>query len=269
MYKERNTASTVDMEAMTSEELKQLICTELDGSKDSKVVCDALRILKDRDTSGSSVPTQAMDAWNKYRKLEVKKPVKRAKTVLARIAAAAAVIVILTTTIPKVLGADNIIVLIGRWSRELFTYVNQEQEAPEGQYVFRSEHAGLQEIYNVVVSNGITQPVVPMWVPGEYQLEDVRVINQNKSTKIVGKLSAGPSKIMISIEQIQGAWQNKFTKDEHFVTELEIAGVTHYVVSNWDISTAIWHNEGLECYITTNTNEDELRKILLSIYLGE
>lgn len=268
MYKERNTASTVDMEAMTSEELKQLICTELDGSKDSKVVCDALRILKDRDTSGSSVPTQAMDAWNKYRKLEVKKPVKRVKTVLARIAAAAAVVVILTATIPKVFGADNIIVLIGRWSQELFTYVNQGKEAPKDQYVFRSEHAGLQEIYNVVASNGITQPVVPMWVPGEYQLGDIQEINQRQKTKIVGKFFSGPSRIIITIERIEGSWQNKFTKDELPVIEMEIAGITHYIVSNIDMSAAVWHNEGIECYITADLCVDELKEILLSIYSG-
>ena len=268
MYKERNTASTVDMEAMTSEELKQLICTELDGSKDSKVVCDALRILKDRDTSGSSVPTQAMDAWNKYRKLEVKKPVKRAKTVLARIAAAAAVIVILTTTIPKVLGADNIIVLIGRWSRELFTYVNQKQEAPEGQYVFRSEHAGLQEIYNVVVSNGITQPVVPMWVPEEYQLDVVRAINQNKRVKIVGKLSSDISEIIITIERVQDTWQNKYSKDENPVIEVEIEGIVHYMMSNVDMTTVIWQRDNIECHITANFNVDEMKKILLSVYSG-
>ena len=268
MDKERIITSEVDMKAMTSEELEQLVCAELDGSRDSKVVCDALKILKERDASGAPVTPQAMKAWNKYRKLELKKPVDRSKTALARIAAAVAIVVILTTMIPKAFGADNIIVLIGRWSQKLFSYVNQEQEGPKDQYTFRTTHAGLQEIYDVVSNNGITQPVVPMWIPEGYQLEDVRVINQKKSTKIVSKLSTDTSKIIITIEQFHDAWKNKYNKDENTAVEVEIAGVIHYLISNLDMATAIWHNGNIECHITTDLSADELKEILLSVYLG-
>lgn len=269
MNKERNAVTTVDMKDMTSEELEQLIYAELDGARDPKVVRDALRLLRERDTAESPVSSQVMDAWNTYKKLEIKKPAKRHQSVLKRIAAVAAVVIILISTIPTVFGAENIFVLIGRWSKELFSFVIQDQESLEDRYVFETNHPGLQELYDVVSSNGITQPVVPMWIPEEYQLDVVRVIEQKKSIKIVGKLCAGPYEIMISIERIQGAWQNKFTKDEQSVEKLEIAGVTHYMMSNLDMSVVIWHYEGLECYITTNICEDELKKIILSIYLGE
>ena len=268
MNKERNAVTTVDMKDMTSEELEQLIYAELDGARDPKVVRDALRLLRERDSFETPVLPRTMDVWNKYKQLETKKSAKRPQRALARVAAVAAVVIMLVSTIPSVFGAENIFVLIGRWSRELFSFVTQEQETSEGLYAFETNHPGLQELYDVVSSNGITQPVVPMWIPEGYQLEAVREITQIEATKIVGMFSSGDGKFVITIEQIKGSWQNKFTKDESPVDELEIAGITHYIVSNTDKSAAIWHNEGIECYITTSLDIETLKAILISVYSG-
>lgn len=266
MNKEKNTITTSDMETMTSEELRQVIRAELDGPKDPKVVRNALRILEERDTVDVPVSSDVKEAWNKYKQFEVKKPVRKPRIILLRIATAAAILIMLTTMIPKVFGEENIVTLIGRWSKDLFSFGSPDQETPGVEYIFKTDHPGLQSVYDVVVNAGITQPVVPMWVPEEYQLEDVRVIQQSKSIKIVGKLSHGNSNIIITIEQFEDSWQNKYNKDDGPVSEVEIEGILHYIVSNVEMSTAIWHHDNLECHITTDLRANDLKKVLLSIY---
>ena len=38
------------------------------------------------------------------------------------------------------------------------------------EYEFRTEHPGLQEVYDAVAGLGVTEPVVPMWIPEGYTL---------------------------------------------------------------------------------------------------
>ena len=55
-------------------------------------------------------------------------------------------------------------------------------------------------------------------------------------------------------------------KDSSEVTSYEFSGQEHYIVNNGEWCTAIWIVDDLECIIRGNIAEDEMIKIIDSIY---
>ena len=56
--------------------------------------------------------------------------------------------------------------------------MTERNEQPE--YVFETDHPGLQQIYDAVVEMGVTEPVVPMWVPEGYDLVEYKAEDYNQ-----------------------------------------------------------------------------------------
>ena len=52
----------------------------------------------------------------------------------------------------------------------------------------------------------------------------------------------------------------------HEIEQIEINGVKHYVVSNLEENTVAWMINGVECSIVTDCRDEELLKLLISIY---
>ena len=150
---------------MTTAQLDELLQTELRKDlPDEEVVLPILESLKKRE----------------------QKPCRKNRWIISA-AAIAAVLVLLITILPKTVGANSF------WNAMLhvtdsivqFFAPGDSPDSTEAEYVFETDNPGLQQMYNKVVSLGVTDPVVPMWLPEGYELVQFKFSNLDGTAKII------------------------------------------------------------------------------------
>lgn len=167
---------------------------------------------------------------------------------------------------PQVVHAENFFEMLARWTDSIFEFFDPKEKVEPLEYVFETDHSGLQQVYDIVVENGITNPVVPMRLPAGYELKTLQVIENPSDKFIVFEFTREESYILFNILVHSKETPFKYEKDTDGVMIIELGGVEHYVISNLEVQTATWINEGVECSIITNCQKEDLHSILKSIY---
>ena len=263
-----------ELEKLSTLELDQILRAELDSdTPERETVLLALSILEDRDpTNSQKCPEGAEEAWDDfvnrtgYLKQSVEKPIRKASKWFLPVAAAAAIVLILLISVPQAVGAENIFEILGRWTCDLFSFSNEVENQSNETYIFQTDHEGLQQLYDAVVEQGITAPVVPMWIPEKYQLEEIKTFQKFSNTKVYARLSRNDRFVQITIEEVNSSSSNVYPKDIEDAEIYVAAGVYYYIVPNEETLKAIWSYENNECSIVTNENLEMLYMILNSIH---
>ena len=60
--------------------------------------------------------------------------------------------------------------------------------------------------------------------------------------------------------------EKAFEKDDIAVEELEIGGITHYIFENLGVRTAVWSKENIECSISGDISDSDIKQMIYSIY---
>ena len=265
-----------ELEKLSTLELDTLLRKELDSdTPERETVLLVLSILEDRDpTDSDNRPAGAEEAWerllNRPRQADSKMPKLGRKPAKWLGAVAAAVLaIVLLVTVPQSVGAENIFQIIGRWTRDIFNLSDGSARQVQDDYVFQTDHEGLQQLYDAVVAQGITEPVVPMWIPEGYELKELKVYSHQIAPKICAQFFSENNYIQIVFEIHSQEETNKYPKDDTDVEEYEYKGYCYYIVSNEDTWKAIWYSGNTECAIFTNGTEDILYQVLNSISGGK
>lgn len=269
--KERNmTFRREELENLSTLELDRILRKELDrDTPDRETVLLALSILEERDpTDSENRPEGAEEAWERLlnRPKISSKPAKKPAKWLGAVAAAAVVALVLLIAIPQSAGAENIFQIIGRWTRDIFNLSDGTERQIQDDYVFQTDHEGLQQLYDAVVAQGITDPVVPMWIPDEYELLQLDTFLQQDKPKVFAQFTEDNKYIHINIEVHSLEEANTYPKDDTDAEEYEQNTICFYIVSNEDTWKAIWYSGIVECAITTNDAGETLYQILNSIH---
>jgi len=267
---------TDDFEMLSDEELKACLRLELEKNRpDGSSVRSMLRIVRKRDAEKpQEIPAAVEAVWREFeekaeKEIDTPKTYKHRVTWRAgKVIAIAAVLCIVVLAVPCAFGSENIAQLVAYWTDDIFRFIRpgETTQAPR-EYVFQTDHPGLQEIYDTVLALGVTDPVVPMWVPDEYELTELKVTELNEKTKLFASLYNGGSKIvfLIHIGEIQEKpWHEK---DDKIVAEREVNRITHYIVKNNEEYGVIWFRDGVECSISTNEEMNTLMDVLDSVYM--
>lgn len=251
--KDKNKALYPELEALSSQELKILLETELDKDKPNRErTLGILNILETRDR----------------KKLPKTKKPKSRYGWLRRTAVAAAILLVFTFVVPPVFGAENIVELVGRWSQDLFALIRSDNpDDLQREYVFQTDHPGLQQLHDTVSEQGITASVVPMWIPGDCVLEDIKVRKISNGMNLYAQFTCDGEYILFTYELSANEFYNKYPKDDKDVKIYEFAETDHYIVINEESLAAVWSNGGMECSIITTYNKNILYKIIDSIYV--
>ena len=260
MKKENKAFHPDELNAMSTDQLETLLRTELDGDRDREIVMQILSILKKRDTCNS---VQSLLGRN------TKRPQGEFCKWIIRFSAVAAVLAILLLTIPPVMGAENIFEVLGRWTQDIFNFFTPGDGQTDYEYVFSTDHDGLQQIYDAVTEQCATVPVVPTWVPEGYELNNISVVHQRLSRKVLAQLSNDSQYIIFTYEIFCDAASNLYPKDVANAEMVEILGTKHYIIANDGKWTVAWNIENVECSITVNADIDDIYKIIKSIYREE
>lgn len=261
------------------ESLMQLPTPQLDAmlrGELAKDVPDAhavrliLNILKEREAD-FPVETngQIETAWERY----LQKTAPKTSPLYARVFKAAAVLLLcgaLLFALPQKASADNFFDRIAVWTEQMFgLFGSRDAEEMETPYQFRTNHPGLQQLYDTVAAEGVTVPVVPMWLDTAYELQHWEVTRTPKVTKIRTSFFNGEYEAVFEVNIYADTIPRKFHKDKSEAAEYERNGIIHYVLQNGKLWTVILERDNIDCFITLDCPEDDVYRMIDSIYTME
>lgn len=262
------------MERMTTEQLDELLHEELaKETPNGEIVRQALKVLEDREKDIPVKMTPEIEAvWENYRKNVEPvsdKPVCRHSWIL-KVASVVAVLLLVFLILPQQAEAKSIFERIVSWTDSFFQLINPgDAQDCRREYVFETDNPGLQQVYDAVVELGITDPVVPMWLPEGYELVECKVTEMPTNNSIVAKLTDGNSALIFRIYSYSANMSNKYYKNVTQADTFEVGGTTYNIIRNREVWASIWTQDNLECTIMIDCQEDVFYEILRSIYMME
>lgn len=242
------------------ESLRDRLRKELDKKEpDRDTVIQILKEVKKEETGGA----QTDPVLERYGK----KPQNRTKTssVWKRVAVAAAVCLVVLASVPNVFGSESVFTMIGQWTKEIFSFGKPSDK----EFVYQTDHPGLQELYDTIAELDLKRNVVPTWIPEDAVLEQMDTQTMPNGTTVFAGFSYTDGYIGIEFYIFDEAPDTEYQKGKEDAILYERSDIRHYIMSNKERWTAVWVVENAECTISVN-NKEVLYKIIKSIYsLGE
>ncbi len=152
----------------------------------------------------------------------------------------------------------------------MFEFFTPEQDTtnPPVEYVFQTDNPGLQQVYDKVTELGVTEPIVPMWVPEGYTLTELRSIKTPSGNKVTAILQLNGSSIMLLYQISVEIMPMRYEKEESPVEAYEFSEVCHFIMDNDQNVSATWTVDGAECSNSTNLKREDIYNMIRSIYMG-
>lgn len=273
----KTTYSSEELAVLDADELARLLQTQLQKPA-SELNDDLVRLLLRELEARGKDPALADDtavemACEQFRRDTLKNANKKQKwyrSWLITAASVAVVLGILLFTLPGTAVAENVGDVLARWTDSVFQFFIPGQPAYEAEeYVFETDNPGLQQIYDEVVAMGITDPVVPMWVPEGFELEKCEAFSFYEDISIAATIKNENKYVIISFALIRDIIPLQHEKTLENIAIIEAGGIEHYVIPNKDNYSVTWISNNIECSVVTNCREEEMHKIIQSIYFPE
>lgn len=262
------------IERLPTEQLDLMLQCELEKELvDKAAVRLIMEVLEERDQNAPVEMTERIEtAWEKY---QAYTPVKERPRVslggwpMRAVAAAVLLVLLAFAVMPQNVEAEGFWERLSRWTESIFEFFVPGDEAVQTEYVFETDNPGLQQVYDTVTGLGITDPVVPMWLPEGYELVECKVSEMPSKTVVYAHFSDGQKKVTLDIAIRNAESPRQYSKNEENTITREIADIVHNILHNEEWWTAVWTRERLECSIYIDCQEETLYKILKSIYTME
>ena len=260
-----------ELEQISTQQLDQMLQEELEKEDCDPVEVKAiLAVLRSREESISDeISDTAKLAWQKYQshiKERADKPMRKPKWIL-RAACVAVLLGALMITVSYEAQAGGFLERLVQWTVSVIEFFNPQSDEPDEQeYVFETDHPGLQQVYDAVTKLGVTDPVVPMWLPEGYSIIVCREMKSEKKTTLITVFQNEEKVMNYNLAVYSEKAPNRYQKDETGVQAIEIKGIDHFIVKNTDAWVVVWTKDNIECSISVDCQEDELHKILRSVY---
>ena len=260
-------------EPLSTPELEVMLQTELDRkpTDDEKVVL-LLHILEAREKElPLHLSQKEEEAWQQYRqKVRNRKRKKKLPFRWLPVAASIVLIVaILFSVVPQQAEAESFWEMLQRITNSVLEYFNPRESITDLNYSFSTDNPGLQQVYDAVVELGVTEPVVPMWLPQEYTLKELDTEITPVLKGLCATFSNGNNDVVFKLDVFSGEPAHQYYKDATYHEEYEWNGTTYNITRNNERWFVIWTKENIECILALDCQEDTLRKILRSIYVTE
>jgi len=260
------------LETESSEQLRAMLHAETGKDiPDDDLVLTILHILEDREPD-DLMPESDREAaaWKQFRK-RVKARKNKPRLGWRSLANAAAILLIvgvLMAAIPSEVEADSWWDRIAHWTDDFFGFFREEEEETFNleDYEFRTDNPGLQQVYDAVVELGVTQPVVPMWLPEGYELANIVSDKMLNKERIVARLESAEKIITYQVTVLSSDKSTQYPKDNTTVIQREICNTTFNIMRNDKIWVVVWSENNIECSMFIDCQENVLFEILDSIY---
>ena len=259
--------STPELEAMLQAELKQ-------KTPDEEKVILLLHILEDREReSPLELSFQEAEAWQRYKQNVMSRQGKR-KLPPRWLSVAASVVLIvgiLVSVVPQQAAAESFWQMLQRMTHSMMEYFSPRDKFDdvEKNYVFETDNPGLQQVYDAVVELGVTEPVVPMWLPEGCELAEFEEKNTPVMKGVWANFSNGEQEVVYKLDVYKGEPAHQYYKDDTHYESHEREGTTYHITRNNERWAVVWEKDNIECLLTLDCAEDTLWRILDSIYVME
>ena len=262
------------IEQMPTEKLDEMLLYELGKTPVNEAAVRLIMdVLEERD---QDAPVEINDrintAWERY---QAYTPVKERSHISVRgwprraVAAAAIIVLLAFTVMPQNAEADGFWERLSRWTESVFEFFTPGGKTADTVYVFETDNPGLQQVYDAVTDLGVTDPVVPMWLPEGYELVDCEVSKMPSKAVVYACFSDSINTMVINIAIRNAESPRQYSKDAKNTKKYQIASIDHNLLQNEEWLTAAWTRDRLECAIAIDCQEETLYKILKSIYTME
>ena len=188
---------------------------------------------------------------------------------MLKVASILLVLGILFFALPGAAQADDIHEVLSWWSDSAFQFFNPGKQVGTQTYSYKTDHPGLQQIYDTIAEMGITDPLVPSWVPDGFELTELKVHQMLDRSAIYAHMKSADHQLLMSFIFNDKGTMFQHEKDEDAVNIWELAGYEHYLVSNNGQQIVTWLMSGIECTLSTDCSEEEVYIIIKSIYASE
>ena len=230
-------------------------------------------ILRERDRGlVPQIDDNACRAWEAYleKSAGAKPKPGRVKPILVKASSLILVLLTLMAFLPQKAEASNFFRRFIAWTEDVFSFASSREETAPGEaYVFRTDNPGLQQVYDQVAGLGITDPVVPMWLPEGYELVECEIVNTPVKKYVSARFFDGNTYIVYQLDVYSDNVTYEYYKEDSEVQEFELNDVTYRLFRNKDLWVAVWTIDNIECSLFIDCHEDVLQRILESIYTEE
>lgn len=266
------------LEQMSTEDLREMLDQELHAEP---VNGDSIRLIRsilryrNKDITVEMTPNLER-AWEKYQRdtdkiWEASRRTQRLRSWALRAAAAAAMLLLLMVPIvPQEAGAESLWDTLVRWTTEIVEFFGpKDNDHRIVEYEFKTDNPGLQQVYDAVVELGVTDPVVPMWLPEGYELDEFWQDVTRSKTRIHSRFTNGAQELVFCIDKYNADVSRMYQWDENVIDRFEYGGVVHQIMQNYDLKSVVWSRKNIECYLSIDCQEEIMHSILKSIYTAE
>ncbi len=265
------------LQAMSTEELEELLRREqnADGMPDVDRIKAILAALEAREGEAPHVDVDA--AWDDFKENYLSGeplypmpteettqpyPVRTRKKPLARIAiiAAALLVLVIGSTITASATGFNLWNAFIEWTSE--TLGIQFREKIDMQHGWNPE---LLDLYAAVKKENSNLHITPHYLPDGFK----QVFLTADSEAVIAHYQKDEESIVIQFFRIVSDNGGLFERDDSKSTMYTVNGIEHCVSTNKGKFLATWVNDGWECAIIGVHSEQELLRMIDSIYLEE
>ena len=269
--RENKTCPNTGWKQMPTEELDQVLQAELAKEHpNEEVVLPILRELEERekDIPVETTP-EVLEILEKLSKHNTssKQSIHKRKW-LAGVAAAAAVVCIVVMSVSPTARAESLFDILVRWTNSIFEFIDPDKSYPSTDGDFVTDNPGLQQLYDKVTEQGVTELVVPMWLPEGFILTKLKETPVAGGTRVHGEFKNGDYDIFITY-RISADISVKFEKEETGIEVFEAGEANHFIMDNDEYFSVTWSVDGAECLLSTNIAKEDLYTIIKSIYRSE
>ncbi len=267
--RENKTCPEQGWQQMPTAELDQILQAELEKEHpNEEVVLPILQELEEREKNRPVVNTpEVLEILEKMKEHETSsKQSKYRHRWITGIAAVAAVACIIVMALPRTVGAESLFDVLFRWTSSVFEFIDPDESYPNANGDFATDNPGLQQLYDEVTGLGVTEPVVPMWLPEGFELAELKVSSAPGGEKVYSKFIDGSSNGVAITYRISANITTSFEKEDSAVEIYDYADVSHFILENDDNLSATWTVDGVKCTIVTDMQKDDVYKVIKSVY---
>ena len=266
---------------MTTEELEEILRLDAEYTEnqesDAETLLYVMEVLTKRRMNNGHTGNTAQEAYESFKQhympeIDNEDPIPVNENKANRIAfrwvralvatAAIFVIVIFGSVTARAFGFD-IWEAIVQWTQETFHFGNWSDSPDEGN---KLPYASLQE---ALEKGDITVPLVPTWVPEDYELTDISVEHNPLKEKYRAVYTKEEQVLRITVQDYLKEKPIYVEQSDGLVEKYTVSGITYYLFSDINnLVKAVWINGSYECNIMGNVTIEELKKMIDSIEKG-
>ena len=256
----------------TRGELRQMLTAELSTATseiDDEFVRLLLVELQNRGDDLAFIDDESVEtACKKFRqdtKCSPKFKKRWHQSWLLKVASVVLVLGVLFFSLPAA-EAKNMPEVLTWWSNSLFQFFRPGQKPNIEEFEYKTDHPGLQQIYDAITEVGITEQIVPSSLSAEFKLSELKILQMQGDISVYTRLISDSNKILFTaIAHSEQAMLQHEKKAEN-ISVWNIANIDHYVISNNNTWIITWVADNIECTITTDCLEEDVYRLIYSIY---